>query len=227
VWHGGVRGLSAQAPPATPSRLAAAQMLLATAAFAVASILRWWQVAGQTHYPRAGRLLITADGGGSNGSRVRLWKWEWQRLADEIGLAMTVCHYPPGTSKWNKIEHRLFAFISQNWRSRPLVSYAVMLRLIAATTAKTGLQATSYLDTNVYPTGMTATRTTRKRVSAMSDPEVTPRLSGPTPQYLFPVDTLRACMGAAFAQFGRVYTLPQLWSKRPSSETISVPMRIR
>jgi len=126
-----------------------------TATFAVASIRRWWQEAGRTHYPRAERLLITADGGGSNGSRVRLWKWELQQLADETGLAITVCHYPPGTSKWNKIEHRLFAFISQNWRGQPLVSYAVILRLSAATTTKTGLKVTSYLDTNAYPTGIT------------------------------------------------------------------------
>jgi hypothetical protein len=128
-----------------------------TAAFAVASIRRWWQAAGQAHYPQAQRLLITADGGGSNGSRVRLWKWELQRLADETGLAITVCHYPPGTSKWNKIEHRLFAYISQNWRGRPLLSYAVVLSLIAATTTTTGLQVTSYLDTNAYPTGITPT----------------------------------------------------------------------
>lgn len=128
-----------------------------TAAFAVASIRRWWQEAGEAHYPHAQRLLITADGGGSNGSRVRLWKWELQRLADETSLAITVCHYPPGTSKWNKIEHRLFAYISQNWRGRPLLSYAVVLSLIAATTTTTGLTVTSYLDTHAYPTGITPT----------------------------------------------------------------------
>jgi transposase len=125
-----------------------------TAAFAVESIRRWWQGAGQAHYPEARRLLITADGGGSNGARLRLWKWELQRLADETGLAITVCHYPPGTSKWNKIEHRLFAFISQNWRGQPLVNYAVILRLIAATTTTTGLTVESYLDTNTYPAGV-------------------------------------------------------------------------
>ena len=125
-----------------------------TAAFAVESIRRWWQGAGQARYPGTTRLLITADGGGSNGARLRLWKWELQRLADETGLAITVCHYPPGTSKWNKIEHRLFAFISQNWRGQPLVSYAVILRLIAATTTTTGLTVESYLDTNPYPTGI-------------------------------------------------------------------------
>ena len=94
-----------------------------TAAFAVASIQSWWQELGQARYGQAGRLLITADGGGSNGSRVRLWKWELQRLAALTGLTITVCHFPPGTSKWNKIEHRLFSFISQNWRGKPLLSH--------------------------------------------------------------------------------------------------------
>ncbi len=122
-----------------------------TAAFAVESIRRWWHGAGQARYPHAHRLLITADGGGSNGSRVRLWKWELQRLADETGLEIAVCHFPPGTSKWNKIEHRLFSFITQNWRGQPLVSYAVILSLIAATTTETGLTVESYLDTNTYP----------------------------------------------------------------------------
>jgi transposase len=125
-----------------------------TAAFAVASIRRWWQGAGQARYPRAHRLLVTADGGGSNGSRVRLWKWELQRLADETGLTISVGHFPPGTSKWNKVEHRLFAFISQNWRGKPLLSYAVILSLIAATTTTTGLTVESSLDTTVYPAGV-------------------------------------------------------------------------
>jgi hypothetical protein len=124
-----------------------------TAAFAVATIRRWWAQVGLTRYPRSERLLITADGGGSNGSRTRLWKRELQALADETGLAITVCHYPPGTSKWNKIEHRLFACITQNWRGRPLVSYAVILSLIAGTTTSTGLTVQSYLDTATYPTG--------------------------------------------------------------------------
>jgi hypothetical protein len=124
-----------------------------TAAFAVATIRRWWLGAGRARYPAARRLTITADGGGSNGARVRLWKWELQRLADETGLTICVCHLPPGTSKWNKIEHRLFAFISQNWRGRPLVSYAVILNLIAATTTATGLTVESYLDTAAYPAG--------------------------------------------------------------------------
>jgi transposase len=126
-----------------------------TAAFAVATIRRWWERTGRARYPQAPRLLITADGGGSNGSRVRLWKWELQRLADQIGLAITVCHFPPGTSKWNKIEHRLFSFISQNWRGKPLVSYAVIVSLIAATTTAAGLTVDSELDTTRYPTGLT------------------------------------------------------------------------
>jgi hypothetical protein len=124
-----------------------------TAAFAVESIRRWWAGLGQTVYPQATRLLITADGGGSNGSRVRLWKLELQRLADETGLTIQVCHLPPGTSKWNKIEHRLFAFISQNWRGKPLVSHQVIVSLIAATTTTTGLQVHCELDANPSPAG--------------------------------------------------------------------------
>ncbi len=124
-----------------------------TAAFAVASIQSWWQELGQARYGQAGRLLITADGGGSNGSRVRLWKWELQRLAALTGLTITVCHFPPGTSKWNKIEHRLFSFITQNWRGKPLVSYAVILGLIAATSTATGLTVESVLDPSPYPAG--------------------------------------------------------------------------
>ena len=125
-----------------------------TAAFAVASIRRWWERAGRPRYPQARRLLITADGGGSNGSRLRLWKWELQRLADATGLAITVCHFPPGTSKWNRVEHRLFSCISQNWRGQHLVSYAVILSLIAATTTTTGLTVESELDTHRYPAGV-------------------------------------------------------------------------
>jgi hypothetical protein len=125
-----------------------------TAAFAVESIRRWWTSMGQAVYPTATRILITADGGGSNGSRVRLWKLELQRLADETGLELAVCHLPPGTSKWNKIEHRLFSFISQNWRGKPLVSHAVIVSLIAATTTTSGLTVRCQLDTNAYPTGL-------------------------------------------------------------------------
>ena len=119
----------------------------------MATIRRWWLGPGRARYPQARRLLITADGGGSNGSRVRLWKWELQRLADETGLSISVCHFPPGTSKWNKIEHRLFSFISQNWRGKPLASYAVILDLIAATTTAAGLTVESHLDTSTYPAG--------------------------------------------------------------------------
>ncbi len=124
-----------------------------TAAFAVESIRRWWATMGQALYPDATRLLVTADAGGSNGYRVRLWKLELQRLADETGLEIAVCHFPPGTSKWNKIEHRLFAAISQNWRGKPLVSHEVIVELIAATTTRTGLRVRSGLDTNAYPAG--------------------------------------------------------------------------
>jgi hypothetical protein len=125
-----------------------------TAAFAVESIRRWWRWMGTRSYPQGKRLLITADSGGSNGARVRLWKWELQKLADEIGLEISVCHFPPGTSKWNKIEHRLFSFISQNWRGKPLISHEVIINLIAATTTATGLAVKSKLDTNTYPAGL-------------------------------------------------------------------------
>ena len=125
-----------------------------TAVFAVATIRDWWCTMGQTTYPAAGSLLITADGGGSNGHRVRLWKRELQRLADETGLSITVCHLPPGTSKWNRIEHRLFSFITQNWRGQPLVSHEVMVNLIAATTTSQGLSVRAKLDRNSYPKGL-------------------------------------------------------------------------
>jgi len=124
-----------------------------TAAFAVESIRRWWRTMGQPFYPAATRLLITADAGGSNGYRLRLWKLELQKLADETGLEVAVCHFPPGTSKWNKIEHRLFSAITQNWRGKPLVSHEVVVNLIGATTTKTGLKVRSELDTNRYPAG--------------------------------------------------------------------------
>jgi hypothetical protein len=124
-----------------------------TATFAVESIRRWWRSMGKPVYRQAQRLLITADSGGSNGSRVRLWKLELQKLADETGLHISVCHLPPGTSKWNKIEHRLFSFISQNWRGKPLVSHEVIVNLISATTTQTGLKVRAKLDTNSYPPG--------------------------------------------------------------------------
>jgi AcrR family transcriptional regulator len=123
-----------------------------TASFAVATISRWWEAVGQPTYPRASHLLISADGGGSNGYRTRLWKTEMQRFADATGLHVTVCHLPPGTSKWNKIEHRLFAHISTNWRGRPLVSHEVVVELIGATTTRTGLRVRAERDTRRYPT---------------------------------------------------------------------------
>ena len=125
-----------------------------TAAFAVQTIRRWWPEIGRQRYPDARRLVINADGGGSNGVRVRLWKRELQSLANELGMAIEVHHLPPGTSKWNKIEHRLFAFISQNWRATPLVSYRVMIDLISATTTKTGLSVCCELDPADYPRGI-------------------------------------------------------------------------
>jgi hypothetical protein len=125
-----------------------------TSAFAVESIRRWWQELGRSRYPGAGRLLITADCGGSNGNRVRLWKRELQTLADETKLAITVAHLPPGTSKWNRIEHRLFAFITQNWRGKPLLTHQVIVQLIANTTTKTGLTVKCRLDRNTYKKGI-------------------------------------------------------------------------
>src|ERR1700728_1847987 len=125
-----------------------------TASFAVNSIRRWWQIMGRERYPTAKTLLINADGGGSNGSRVRLWKRELQSLANELGIEITVCHLPPGTSKWNKIEHRLFSFITQNWRGRPFVSYLTIVQLIAATTTETGLKVRCEIDANPYPKGV-------------------------------------------------------------------------
>lgn len=122
-----------------------------TAAFAVNTIRRWWRDLGRKIYPQARRLLITADSGGSNGSRLRLWKWELQRLADQTGLCIQVHHLPPGTSKWNKIEHRLFSFISQNWRGKPLLTHATVVNLIGATRTSTGLRVRCILDTACYP----------------------------------------------------------------------------
>jgi len=125
-----------------------------TASFAVNAIRRWWQAMGRARYPTATRLVVTADCGGSNGARVRLWKRELQALANELGILITVCHLPPGTSKWNKIEHRLFSFITQNWRGRPLVSYQTIVQLIAATTTDAGLKVRCEIDPNTYPAGV-------------------------------------------------------------------------
>jgi len=128
-----------------------------TARFAAETLRRWWSNMGRRIYPRATDLLVTADGGGSNGSRSRLWKAALQRLADEIGLRIAVCHFPPGTSKWNKIEHRMFSYITENWRGRPLVSRSVVVNLIGNTRTKTGLKISAELDTNSYETGLKVT----------------------------------------------------------------------
>jgi len=124
-----------------------------TAAFAVESIRRWWLRMGRKRHPRAKRLLVTADCGGSNGARVRLWKIELQKLANQTGLTIRVAHHPPGTSKWNRIEHRMFAFITQNWRGKPLLTYKVIVQLIAATTTATGLALACAIDAGQYPKG--------------------------------------------------------------------------
>jgi hypothetical protein len=141
-----------------------------TAAFAVASIRRWWHTMGQQVYPHAQRLLITADSGGSHGDRTRLWKTELQTVAKETGLEISVCHLPPGTSKWNTIEPRLFASIRQNERGTPLVSHEVMVNLIAATTTRTGLTVRCELDTNKYPKGIRITDKELKQVHIIRDP---------------------------------------------------------
>ena len=125
-----------------------------TSAFAVSSIRAWWQHLGRQRYPTATTLTITADGGGSNSSRTRLWKVELQKLANEIGVPIRVCHFPPGTSKWNKIEHRLFSYVSLNWRGRPLESLQVIIDLIASTTTSTGLKVYARLDPGEYEKGI-------------------------------------------------------------------------
>ena len=125
-----------------------------TAEFAVESIRRWWKLDGRKSYPAAGRLLICADAGGSNGNRLRAWKLNLQQMADQIRIPITVCHYPPGTSKWNKIEHRLFSFISLNWRGEPLINYETIINLIGGTKTRTGLKVKAVLDTNEYETGI-------------------------------------------------------------------------
>jgi DDE family transposase len=141
-----------------------------TAVFAVESIRRWWHHVGADAYPTANRLLVTADGGGSNGSRLRLWKAELARFADETGLAITVVHLPPGTSKWNKVEHRLFSHITMNWRGRPLTSHQVVVQTIAATTTRTGLRVQAALDENTYPTGL---RITDRQMRELLDRHIT------------------------------------------------------
>ena len=135
-----------------------------TAEFAVESIRRWWNQMGRDRFPGAERLLITADAGGSNGYRLRAWKVELAKLADETGLEITVCHYPPGTSKWNRIEHRMFSFITMNWRGRPLTCLRTIIELISATTTKTGLTIQADYDPNWYPTGV---KVTNKQLAAV------------------------------------------------------------
>jgi hypothetical protein len=136
-----------------------------TGAFAVASIRGWWRSEGRSLYSQARSLFITADGGGSNGTRLRLWKLELQKFADETGLSISVCHFPPGTSKWNKVEHRLFSFISSNWRGEPLRDYETIVNLISRTTTAKGLQVTCRLDRRKYPTGRKVTNEEIKRVN--------------------------------------------------------------
>ncbi|MEV1179079.1 ISAzo13 family transposase [Nonomuraea sp. NPDC049784] len=142
-----------------------------TAAFAVASIRRWWQARGHADYPSASRLLITADAGGSNSYRYRLWKAELAAFAAEAGLMVTVCHFPPGTSKWNKIEHRLFSHITMNWRGRPLTSHQVVLNTIAATTTSAGLRVEAALDPDSYPTGVSVSRDQFQALPITAHPE--------------------------------------------------------
>jgi DNA-binding transcriptional regulator GbsR (MarR family) len=140
-----------------------------TGAFAVASIRGWWRAEGRRLYPSAEKILITADGGGSNGWRLRLWKLELQKFADQAALAVAVCHFPPGTSKWNKVEHRLFSFISSNWRGEPLRDYETIVKLIAATTTAKGLKVTCRLDRRKYPTGRAITDEEMHRVNLERD----------------------------------------------------------
>jgi len=128
-----------------------------TAQFAVESIRRWWRMLGRRSYPRAAKLLICADAGGSNGNRLRTWKLYLQQFASEIGIPISVCHYPPGTSKWNKIEHRLFSFISMNWRGTPLVSYETVVNLIGSTRTRSGLKVKALLDQRDYEIGQQVT----------------------------------------------------------------------
>ena len=136
-----------------------------TGAFAVASIRGWWRFEGRRLYPKARNIVITADGGGSNGSRLRLWKLELQKLSDETGISLSVCHFPPGTSKWNKIEHRMFSFISSNWRGEPLRDYETIVNLISRTTTAKGLKVTCRLDHRKYPTGRKVSDEEMERVN--------------------------------------------------------------
>ena len=149
-----------------------------TAEFAVNAIRTWWQTMGKARFPNAARLLITADCGGSNASRARLWKRELRRLADELGIEIVVCHYPPGTSKWNKIEHKMFSFISMNWRGRPLTSYRTVIELISATTTESGLTIRAGRDTEWYEKGI---KITDRELAALNITGQTGTPTGTTP----------------------------------------------
>jgi hypothetical protein len=140
-----------------------------TASFAAETIRRWWTTMGKEAYPNAQHLLITADGGGSNNARSGLWKLELQNLADHLGFPVSVCHFPPGTSKWNKIEHRLFSFISQNWRGKPLISHEVVVNLIRATKTRTGLKVRCAMDKSKYPTGLRVSKETVQELNIVAD----------------------------------------------------------
>ena len=177
-----------------------------TAAFAVESLRRWWNAVGRAAYPRAARLLITADAGGSNGYRTRTWKTQLAALARETGLDITVCHFPPGTSKWNAIEHRLFAHITMNWRGRPLTSHEVVVASIAATATRTGLSVRAELDTDAYPTGVQVSDETLAAV-----PITRHRFHGDWNYTLHP------------AQAGRTATVPGTARPRPSGGTQPPP----
>ena len=141
-----------------------------TGAFAVETVRRWWNTMGSPMFSEPKAMLITADGGGSNGSRLRLWKLELQTLADELAMPISVCHLPPGTSKWNKIEHRLFSFITQNWRGKPLITHQVIVNLISATTTKAGLKVRAEIDPNLYPTGRKVTDAEMAKLNIARDP---------------------------------------------------------
>jgi hypothetical protein len=136
-----------------------------TAQFAVSTIRSWWYQMGKIQYPKATKLLIHADGGGSNGSRNKLWKFELQKLSSEIGVEISVCHFPPGTSKWNKIEHRLFSQISKNWRGKPLETYSIIVNLIGATKTKTGLEVKADIDENIYETGIKVSKSDFEKIN--------------------------------------------------------------
>jgi len=202
-----------------------------TAAFAVAAIRRWWNEQGHTDYPRATRLLITADGGGSNSTTAKAWKANLAVLATETGLPITVCHLPPGTSKWNRVEHRLFSFISMNWRARPLTSFEVAVHLIANTTTKAGLTVTARLDTGRYPTGIEISRQHMAALKIDTDQwhgewnyTLPPQPGTPHPPTEPPLPRSRACAGEALDT--AVVTHPALTGlPRPALDQLAEELR--